>query len=197
VVKSREPLCGVILAFGVKTLPDAEQEAANSDIQIFREPIIYNLIDKYLEWLKSKREAKIEQEFERLVKPGKIRIMEGYIFRRAKPAIFGVEVLGGQLKPKCALIRRENGEDVGEVQQIQDRGKALSEAKQDMQVAVSMDKPTVGRHIFEKDVLYVKVPEPDAKALQATYLDKLTAEEQEVLREYVALMQKKTPFWAF
>jgi len=47
VVKSREPLSGVILAFGVKTLPDAEQEAANSDIQIFREPIIYNLIDKY------------------------------------------------------------------------------------------------------------------------------------------------------
>jgi len=197
VVKSREPLSGVILAFGVKTLPDAEQEAANSDIQIFREPIIYNLIDKYLEWLRSKREAKIEQEFEKLVKPGKIRIMEGYIFRRAKPAIFGVEVLGGRLKPKCALIRKENGEDVGEVQQIQDRGKALSEAKQDMQVAVSMDKPTVGRHVFEKDVLYVKVPEPDAKTLLTTYLDKLSAEEQEVLKEYVALMQKKTPFWAF
>jgi translation initiation factor 5B len=197
VVKAREPLSGVILAFGVKTLPDAEQEAANNDIQIFREPIIYNLIDKYLEWFRSKREAKIEQEFEKIVKPGKIRIMEGYIFRRAKPAIFGVEVLGGQLKPKCALIRKENGEDVGEVQQIQDRGKALSEAKQDMQVAVSMDKPTVGRHIFEKDILYVKVPEPDAKALQTTYSDKLTAEEQEVLKEYVALMQKKTPFWAF
>ena len=197
VVKAREPLSGVMLAFGVKTLPDAEQEAANNDIQIFREPIIYNLIDKYLEWLRSNREAKIEQEFEKLVKPGKIRVMEGYIFRRAKPAIFGVEVLGGQLKPKCALIRKENGEDVGEVQQIQDRGKALSEAKQDMQVAVSMDKPTVGRHIFEKDILYVKVPESDAKALQTTYSDKLTVEEQEVLKEYVALMQKKTPFWAF
>src|SRR4030042_5422263 len=123
--------------------------------------------------------------------------MEGYMFPRAKTAIFGVEVLGGQLKPKCTLIRKENGEDVGEVQQIQDRGKARPEAKQDMQVAVSMDKPTVGRHVFEKDVLYVKVPEPDAKALLTTYLDKLSAEEQEVLKEYVKLMQKKTPFWAF
>ena len=94
-------------------------------------------------------------------------------------------------------MRAEGGEDVGEVQQIQDRGKALSEAKQGAQVAVSMDKPTVGRHIFEKDVLYVKVPEPDAKALLTTYSDKLTAEEQEVLKEYVKLMQKKTPFWAF
>jgi len=197
VVKAREPLNGVILAFGVKILPDAEEEAANSDIQIFKEPIIYNLIDKYLEWLRSKREAKIEQEFEKLVKPGKIRVMEGYVFRRAKPAIFGVEVLSGQLKPKCSLVRAEDGGDVGEVQQIQDRGKALSEAKQDMQVAVSMDKPIVGRHVFEKDVLYVKVPEPDAKALLSTYLDKLTADEQDVLKEYAKLMQKKTPFWAF
>jgi mRNA degradation ribonuclease J1/J2 len=32
--------------------------------------------------------------------------------RRAKPAIFGVEILGGQLKPKFALIRAEDGEDV-------------------------------------------------------------------------------------
>jgi translation initiation factor 5B len=196
VVKAREPLSGVILAFGVKILPDAEEEAAASDIQIFKEPIIYNLIDKYLEWLRSKREAKIEQEFEKLVKPGKIRVMEGYIFRRAKPAIFGVEVLAGQLEPKRNLVRAEDGEDVGEVQQIQDRGKALSEAKQDMQVAVSMDKPVVGRHIFEKDVLYVKVPEPDAKALLTTYLDKLTTEEQEVLNEYVEKMRKKIPFWA-
>jgi translation initiation factor 5B len=196
VVKAREPLAGVILAFGVKILPDAEEEAKNNGIQIFKEPIIYNLVDKYTEWLKSKREAKIEQEFEKLFKPGKIRVMEGYVFRRAKPAIFGVEILGGQLKPKYALVRAKEGEDVGEVQQIQDRGKALSEAKQGMQVAVSMDKPTVGRHIFEKDILYVKVPEPDAKALLTAYLDKLTAEEQEVLKEYVAMMRKKTPFWA-
>jgi translation initiation factor 5B len=65
-----------------------------------------------------------------------------------------------------------------------------------MQVAVSMDKPVVGRHIFEKDILYVKVPETDAKALLTTYLDKLTTEEQDVLKEYVEIMRKKTPFWA-
>ena len=197
VVKAREPLSGVILAFGVKILPDAEEEATNREIKIFKEPIIYNLIDMYLEWLRSKREAKIEQEFEKLIKPGKIRVMAGYVFRRAKPAIFGIEVLAGQIEPKRNLVRAEDGEDVGEVQQIQDRGKAVSEAKQSMQVAVSMDKPVIGRHIFEKDVLYVKVPEPDAKALLTDYLDKLTAKEQEALSEYVKMMQKKTPFWAF
>jgi translation initiation factor 5B len=195
VVKAREPLFGVILAFGVRILPDAEQEASNTGVVIFKEPIIYNLIDNYLEWLKSKREFRIEQELEKLVKPGKILVMEGFVFRRAKPAIFGVEILGGQLKPKYSLSRAEDGADIGEVQQIQDKGKAVPEAKQGMQVAVSMDKPIVGRHVFEKDVLYVKVPEPDAKALLATHFDKLTAEEQEVLNEYVEMMRKKTPFW--
>jgi translation initiation factor 5B len=195
VVKAREPLFGVILAFGVKILPDAEEEAANTGVQIFKEPIIYNLIDNYLEWLKSKREAKIAQELEKLVKPGKILVMEGFVFRRAKPAIFGVEILGGQLKPKYSLVRAEDGADIGEVQQIQDKGKAVSEAKQGMQIAVSMDRPIVGRHVFEKDILYVKVPEPDARALLEKHLDKLTAEEQQVIKEYVEMMRKKTPFW--
>jgi translation initiation factor 5B len=197
VVKEHEPFYGVVLAFNVRILPDAEEEAEIRGIQVFKEQIIYHLIDNYLKWLKSQREAKIEQELEKLVKPGKIRIMAGYVFRRAKPAIFGVELLAGTLKPKYLLVRAEDGKDVGEVQQIQDKGKALSEAKQGMQVAVSMDKPTVGRHIFEKDILYVKVPETDAKALLTTYVDRLTAEEQEALKEYVEAMRKKTPFWAY
>jgi translation initiation factor 5B len=195
VVKAHEPLFGAVLAFNVKVLPDAEEEAANAGVQIFKEQIIYNLIDNYLDWLKSQREAKIEQEFEKLVKPGKILVLPGYVFRRAKPAIFGVEILGGQLKPKYSLMRAEDGANIGEVQQIQDKGKAISEAKQGMQVAVSMDKPIVGRHVFEKDILYVKVTESDAKTLMSAHVDKLSDEEQAVLMEYVKIMQKKTPFW--
>jgi translation initiation factor 5B len=122
--------------------------------------------------------------------------MPGFVFRRAKPAIFGVEILGGHLKPKYSLIRAEDGATIGEVQQIQDKGKAISEAKQGMQVAVSMDKPIVGRHVFEKDILYVKISEHDAKALMTTHLEKLTEEQQEALKEYTEQMRKKIPFWA-
>jgi translation initiation factor 5B len=195
VVKTNAPLSGAILAFGVKTLPDAETEAAASNVPIFKEPIIYNLIDKYLEWARNKRETKSEQEFDALIKPGKVMVMPNCIFRRAKPSIFGVEVLGGRLKPRYLLVRAQDSSDLGEVDQIQDQGKAMSEAKQGMQVAVSMDKPIVGRHVFEKDILFVKVPESDAKALMTTHLDDLTADEQEVLKEYITLMRKKTLFW--
>jgi len=195
VVKEHEPYYGVVLAFNVKVLPDAQEEANAKGVQIFQEKIIYHLIDNYLSWLKTQRETKIEQEFANLVKPAKIQIMEGYVFRRAKPAIVGVEVLAGKIKPKYTLIRAEDGEEVGEIQQIQEKGKALSEASKGMQVAISLDKPMVGRHIFEKDILYVKVPEQHAKALQTMFMDKLTVEEQEALNEYVNIMKKKTPYW--
>ena len=196
VVKTREPLVGAILAFGVKTLPDAQEEATANNIPIFNQPIIYNLIDSYLQWAKNKRETKSEAEFEALVKPGKVRVLLNCIFHRAKPLVVGVEVLGGRLKPKYGLIRAEDGSDLGEIDQIQDQGKAVPEAKVGMEVAISMDKPIAGRHVFERDLLFVKVPEKDAQALQKAHADDLTADEQEVLKEYINLMRKKVPFWA-
>jgi len=194
-VKEHEPLYAAILGFNVKTLPDAEEEAVARGITIFRDNIIYHVIDNYLAWFKGKREAGLEQDFETLVKPAKLQIMSGYIFRRAKPAIFGVEVLAGSIKPKCGLIRAEDGEEIGEIQQIQDKGEAVPNASKGMQIAISMEKPIVGRHVFEKDVLYVKVPEAHVKILQTTFVEKLSPEEQEALNEYVRVMRKKVPFW--
>jgi translation initiation factor 5B len=196
-VKSREPLQGVILAFGVKILPDAEQEATSRGVQIFKEQIVYHMIENYLEWVKTRSQAKIDAELEKLTRPAKIQIIPGYIFRRAKPAIFGAEVLAGTIKPKVHLVRADDGEDVGELGQIQDKGKNVSEATRGMQVAVSMDKPTIGRHLFEKDILYVKVPEPDVRTFQTTYADQLNEEEKQALNEYVTAMRKKSPYFAF
>jgi len=195
VVKQREPLVGAILAFGVKALQDAEAEAESVGVPIFRDPIIYNLIDNYLKWVKDKRERKSEEEFGTLVKPGKLMVLPNCIFRRAKPLVVGVEVQGGRVKPRVSLLRVEDGSDLGEIQQVQDEGKAVGEAKVGEQVAISMDKPIAGRHIFERDVLFVKVPEEHVKKLFANHLDDLTDAEIDVLKEYVKLMRKKTMFW--
>ncbi len=194
VVKEHEPLYGAVLAFNVRILPDAEKEAGDRGVQVFREKIIYHVIENYLAWFKGKREAELDQDFGTLVKPAKLRVMEGYVFRRARPAIFGVEILSGSVKPKIALVR-QNGEEVGEIQQVQDKGESLPTAEKGMQVAISMDKPVFGRHIFEKDVLYVKVPEKQVKTLMTKFAERLTEEEQQALNEYVEVMRKKVPFW--
>ncbi len=196
VVKEHEPLFGVVLSFNARVLPDAEEEARERGVKIFQQNVIYHLIDEFSEWLHSEREKLASEEFDRLVLPGKIQILSGFVFRKAKPAIVGVEVLAGRIKPKVALLK-EDGDDVGEVMQVQDQGKAVSEASRGMQVAVSLEKPVVGRHINEKDVLYVRVPEEHAKLLLTKFQERLTPEEHEVLSEYVELMRKKTtPFWA-
>jgi translation initiation factor 5B len=180
----------------VKVSPDAEAEAENRGVKIFQQKVIYHLIDDFSHWLQSERDRVALEQFDLLVKPGKIRIIPGYVFRKAKPAIVGVEIIAGRISPKVSLVKKD-GESVGTVMQVQHQGKPVSEAVANTQVAVSLDKAIVGRHIKEKDVLFVQVPETHAKALLTKFSDRLTSEELESLNEYVEAMRKKTnPFWA-
>ncbi len=195
VVKENEPLHGVILAFNVKVLPDAAEEARNRDVPIFNHKTIYNLIDDYLQWVKQEEETRLEEEFDRLVKPGKVKFLPGYVFRKAKPAVIGVEVLAGLIKPKHTLVK-EDGRKVGEIMQIQDKGKAASEANVGSQVAFSVSKAIVGRHIHEGEVFYVRVPEAHAKVLLTKFQDRLTPEEVGALNEFIEIMRLESPFWA-
>ena len=194
IVKESEPLYGVVLAFNVKVLPDAAEEASRREVRIFQHNIIYHLVDEYLQWVKSEKEAKMRKELQRLIKPGKVKILPGYIFRKAKPAIFGVEILAGEIRPRYPLIRGD-GADLGEIMQIQDKGEAIPQAGAGMQVAISMNKPVIGRHINENDILYVKVPESHVRLLKTKFKDILSPEELQVLDEYVKIMRKKNPLW--
>ena len=190
VVREKDEAYGAILAFNVRVLPDAEEEARARNVRIFESNIIYTLIDDYVRWAQELRESKLRREFEALVKPGKIKILPGFVFRHSRPAIVGVEVLAGRIKPRYRLLRPD-GRDVGQILQIQDRKKAIPEARAPAQVAISIDKAIVGRHIDEGDVLYVNVPPEHARALLEKFRDKLTPEEVEVLEELQEMRRKK------
>ena len=194
-VKHEDPLLGAILAFNVKILPDAEKEAANQKVPIFWNDIIYNLMDEYIRWADEEREAKARKEYDTLVKPGKFEVMDGFIFRRAKPAIFGAQVLAGEITPNVYCINQE-GERLGRISQIQDAGNAIGKAEAGKEVAVAMPQPIVGRHIKERDRLYVDIPEKDAKLLRTKFIDRLSESAQEALKELVALKRKKDILWA-
>lgn len=190
IVREKDEAYGAILAFNVKVLPDAEEEARMRGIKIFRSNIIYTLVDDYMRWATELRETRIRREFEALVKPGKIRILPGFVFRRSRPAIVGVEVLAGRIKPRYRLVRPD-GRDVGQILQIQDRKKAIPEATKGAQVAISIDKAIVGRHIDEGDILYVSVPPEHRRKLLEKFRDRLTQEEVEVLEELEEIMREK------
>jgi translation initiation factor 5B len=194
-VKYEEPLYGAILAFNVKVLPDAEREAYDQRIPIFLNDIIYNLMDDYVKWMESEREIKARREFEDLVQPGKIQVLDGFVFRRAKPAIFGVRVLSGVIEPNREMINAEDHK-LGRITQIQESGDPVSSAEEGSEVAVSMPRPVFGRHIKEKDVLYVDIPERDIRKLREKFASRLTENALNVLMELVEIKRKKDPIWA-
>ena len=194
-VKHEDPFLGAILAFNVKILPDAESEARDQKLPIFWNDIIYNLMDEYQRWAEEEREAMARKEFDTLVRPGKFQIMEGYVFRRAKPSIFGAIILAGQITPRVQCINME-GEKLGRISQIQEGGKAVSLAEVGQEVAVAMPQPIVGRHIKEKDVLFVDIPEKHVKLLRTKYADRLTESENEALKELTQLKRKTDILWA-
>ena len=193
-VKESEPLYAAVLGFNVKILQDAAEEAEDRKVPIFREIIIYHLIDEYLKWMRAEKEAREKHEFERLTSPAKIKVLPRYVFRKAKPAIVGVEVLAGKIKPKERLVTIE-GKELGEILQIQEKGEAISSAEAGKEVAVSIDKPVVGRHFDAGDTLYVGVPEEHASILQKKFLERLDPAELECLNELIVIMRKTTPFW--
>ena len=126
--------------------------------------MIYRLIEKYEEFLEEEREREKREILEKLILPGKIQILPGYVFRRSDPAIVGVRVLQGIIRPKYPLMR-EDGKVIGTVRGIQSEGRPLEEAKEGMEVAVAIDGPMVGRQIDEGDILYTDVPKEHAREL--------------------------------
>jgi translation initiation factor 5B len=187
-----EPLHRAILAFHVPVLPDAQDEGRkHPDVAILTSDIIYRLLEEYGTWVAERRR---EMEAERRLEihyPGKILLLPEHVFRVSKPAIVGVRVLAGRVRPKQRLLR-EDGRVVGTVRSLRSGEESLRDARQGQEVAVAIEGVTVGRQIKPGDVLYVDLPESHARALRDV---ELTADEREVLERVCAIKRKEAPFW--
>jgi len=190
---TNDPLQRVILAFNVKILPEAEEEMKNHDVEVIREDVIYTLMERYEEWVYKKREEIERAKREAIPRPGMIKFLPGYVFRVSKPAIIGVRVLAGRIKPGMKLIK-EDGKVVGTIKSIQSEKKSLNEAIQGQEVAISIEGPTVGRQIKEEDILYTDLPEGVVRKLKE--MGDLTYDEREVLNKIIEIKRKTVDrFW--
>jgi len=189
-------LVAVVLAFNVKILPDAEEEAKTARIPIFQSDIIYHMIEDYLRWSEEQRTTGVKAELDLLVRPCKAKVLTGLIFRRSKPAIVGVEILSGRLKPKYHMITSSDRK-LGELQRMQDQGKDIQEAVAGMQVAVSIEDGVVGRNISEGDTLYTDVPERHLKTFMTKFPSELTESDQETIKELIQIKRRQNPIWGF
>jgi len=191
-VAKSDPLRAAVLAFNVKVLSDAVQEAEIQDVQILQENVIYKLMETYENWSKQKREEIRAKSLEGFIRPGKFALKLGFVFRRSHPAIVGVDVLGGVIKPKYPVMRKD-GRRVGIIREIQRDQKTVPEAKLGDELAVSIEGAIVDRHIKEGDVLYVDIPKDQVISLKTELKDLLSGDELAVLDEIIAIKQREDP----
>ena len=188
------PADRVILGFNVQVLADAKEYLQSSDIKVFSNNIIYKLIEDYQKWQKDQKDRAEKKKFEEIIRPGKVKYLPNCTFRQSKPAVIGVQVMGGCIKPGVTLIKPDNSK-VGVIKQIQERNENISLATQGKEVAVSIDGPTAGRQINEGDIYFVDVPESHSKVLEFDLKDTIRQDELETLNEFLAIKRKNDPFW--
>ncbi len=186
------PLHRVVLAFNVTITPEGQDELGNYDVAVLSNDVVYKLIEEYQEW-RDKKRSELESE-KRLVIifPGKIKILPQYIFRMSKPAIVGVRVLAGRIRPGQPLMRAD-GREIGRIKSIRSGEESLREARMGKEVAIAMDNVTVGRQIKGEDILFVDMPEEHARELRKM---ELSLDEREVLDELIKIKRKEKSFWA-
>ena len=80
-----------------------------------------------------------EQELEAVI-GGCCLSFAGLGFRQARPAIVGVQVIGGVVRTQVNLMR-EDGANVGEIRGIQARNENVGSATVGQEVAISIDGP--------------------------------------------------------
>jgi len=195
-VKKNDKYHGVVLAFSVKTLPDAVQEMADSSVKIFTDQIIYSLIDNYLGWVTQQQDSEIRAGMDAITPLSKFQFLKGYSFRRNDPAVFGVEVMEGKLKQKCNVMN-DSGKPVGVIHQIQEEGKTIPEAKKGEQVAVSIMGPTIGRQVNEGDILYTLPSEQEMRTLNQKYMAMLSDDAKQLMQEIIAIRRKASPLYGY
>ncbi len=184
-----DPLKAVVMGFNVKD----ESGIKSEHVKIFLNEVIYRLIEDYDQWILEQKKKAEEQELNVLTRPAKLQIMKGYVFRQSNPAVFGVEVLEGVIKPGIPLMKKD-GKQFTEIKSIQQEQKNVEKAERGLQVAISVNNVTVGRQVVEGDILYSYLNEDQFRKLKE--LKKLLSKEEiDLLKEIALIMRKDNPVW--
>jgi len=181
----------VIAGFNVEI--DEDVKEMQGKIKIITNDVVYKLIEDLIEFRKQKQ-AEIEKN--RLMKLSticKLEILHQYVFRNTKPAIFGVKIIGGKLISNLPMIN-EKDEKIGNIKNIQSENKSVQEAKEGLEVAISIPGLNYERELKDKKYLYSNLGESQFREFKKNK-DLLTGSEMKILQEIAELKRKTSPEW--
>lgn len=195
-VKENDRHLGIILAFNVKTLPDALDEAEDNHIRIFNDKVIYSLIDNYTAWVEDDTLHEEDAVFSEITPIAKFTFLKGFVFRNNDPAVFGIRVDVGTLRQKVNFMN-EKGKKIGQVHQLQEDKKTVQSVKAGEEVACSVQGITIGRQIHEEDVFFTLPHSHEAKKLLQKFSHKLSSEEYALLNQIVEIQREIDPAYGY
>ena len=187
----------VILGFNVEVLADARRELEESNVKLFSNDVIYQLVQDYDEYVDEIQRAQQETVLDKIVRPARFQILDDHTFRQSNPAVVGVEIMSGTVKNNQRVVKWDGDSPtrVGELSGIQEQGDDVSEARAGKRVSIAIDGPTVGRQIEEGDELWIELPEKHAKILEQELSTEIPADELEALQAYLDKHRRRDPFW--
>jgi len=195
IVKQLDPYSATVLGFNVPILPEAKEQAINDNIRIFTNNVIYRLLEEYIEYAETRKAEDTAKGLSELILPAKMKMLPEFIFRNSDPAVFGVRIEAGTLYPKVPLIT-DNGKRVRRVHQIQDKGQTIEKAPNGSEVAISIRGIEIGRDLEKDEILHVNIPESHVRQLMGKFIDELTTDQKEALKDFIILMRKVNhPWW--
>ncbi len=182
-----DPLHGVILGFNIPK-PDFPTSA-----HVLVNDVIYRLIEEYDAWKQAQQKNIELSKLDVLVRPCKIELLKGYVFRQSNPAVAGVYVIAGMLKPNTPLMKAD-GKEITNVKGLQVEQENVDKLEKGKQAAASMPGVIIGRQLNEGDILYSAIPEEHFRQYKV-HKEHLSEDEKNLLKEIAEIMRKGNPMW--
>lgn len=151
-----DPSYGFILGFNVNINREDLEYANSHGVRVVLGDVIYRIIEAYRERVKEKEREILQELMRKDNHPAKIYVMRDYIFRKSKPAIFGVKIIEGEIRTNARLIDRE-GNYIGEIVGIQKNKEVLSNAKAGEEIAIAVNGGEIDCNIIPDSYLYIEV----------------------------------------
>tara|TARA_Y100000310_G_scaffold336236_1_gene420247 strand:- start:1327 stop:3048 length:1722 start_codon:yes stop_codon:yes gene_type:complete len=177
----------VILGFNIK------ETETNPNIKVIASEVIYKIIEDFKKWKETQTKIEEAKKLEGVVRPFRIKILRGHIFRQSNPAVVGVIIEQGTLKTNANLIKKD-GSKASNIKSIQQDGENVNEAEIGKEVAVSIPNLIVGRQIKEDDTLYSDMTEIEFRELK-NLKKLLSPQEIGTLKEIMQIKRKENPLW--
>ena len=184
-------LDAVIIGFNVLISEDAEKIKGN--IKIITEEVIYKLTENLVEFREEKAREIEKRRLMELSIICKLKILPQYIFRNSNPAIFGVKIDGGKLRPDSVFIDEAGGK-IGKIKKIHSENKSVEEAFENQEVAVSIPGVNFERRLKDVNSLYSDLGEKQFKNFKKNK-DLLSQSEIKVLQEIAEIKRKEKVNW--